>query len=190
MFQTREPERSANWLLQRFTHVMVWCHPEFAHSLSIRFRGDMLKGDHVYFDRVKSQVERWKETGGSLITWSREDPPYKVFGRFDAIVIQECPTRATSLHTIIKNVDRVCVIYNRPNWDKFEEAIRVRRAYSPGKMVRRMDELRFMQQLVGGLPVFSRENLDRIPRAPEAESQLLSAPESPEAEARSPDTTY
>ena len=172
LYRTTRPEIAVNWLVKHFERVLVQQHPEFNDRLRIRFRADMVKGADVYFDRVPSQLIRWQERGGVLITGLRADPVKKVFGKHDAIVWSECPTRLKLLYRDLKDVTTVGVIRQRPDvlWKGYEEAIRTRRPdYPITKQLQRIKLLYQMRAFVDALPGFSPVGLARLLRALEGE---------------------
>lgn len=187
LYRTTQPERAVNALVKRLERVLVQQHPEFNDRLRIRFRADLVKGADVYFDWVPSQLLRWQQRGGVLITGSHN----KEFGPHEAIVWSECPTRTPLLLRGIKYTTTVGVIRQRPDvlWKGYEEAIRTRRThYSITKQLQRIVRLYEMRAFVDQLPSFSPQGLARLLRARQAESPPSAALESHAGAAHSPHT--
>ncbi len=176
LFRTTEPELACNALVKRCARVIVQQHTDFNDNMRIRFRADMVKGANVYFDRVPSQLKSWQERGGVLLTNTRNDPKYRVFGPHDALVLAECVTRMSLLERAFTGTQTVGVIRERVNWESYETAIRTKRAYPPQKIERRVKMLYETRDFVNALPEFSPRALARILRAQES-SRLSSVPE-------------
>lgn len=192
LFQTTEPERAVNVLVRHFERVLVQQHPEFHDSMRIRFRADLVKGADVYFDRTPSQLLRWQQRGGVLITGSRPDPVRKIFGPHDAIVFSECPTRTALMIRYLIDTTTVGVIRQRPDilWTRYEEAIRTRRTHYPiTKQLQRIVRLYEMRAFVDGLPKFSPQALARLLYARREASPPSVVPVSHVGAEHSPHTT-
>lgn len=179
------PEAAANLLLRQFRHVLVQAH--YDNTVRIRFRADMVTDRRVYFGKVASQIKRWQEKGGCLISWRRVD---NMEGEHDAILFAECPKSLDAIHMATRRTRHLAVVWLPPTWRLHEETIAKRhKDKHPGKYVRQVRKLDLLRGILERAPLLSRDFLDRRFAPPAlAASRPSGAPASREAAAPAPDT--
>jgi hypothetical protein len=177
-------ESAANLLLRNFRHVLI--RAAYDNYTRIRFRADDVEDPRVYFGKanVPSQIKKWRETGGALITWRNTN----LEGPHDAILFVECPKTMSAIRGATRNTAHVGVIYIPPSWRLHDETLAYRHRDRPVKLARaqrRMEEVKALELL----PELTPASLRRTLRAQGVASQSSSSPESPEAAGRSAGTT-
>lgn len=185
LYRTSSSEAAVNTLLRHFRHVRVDCaYMNVVRGLDkrVRFKPDKIMDQRVYFAKVPSQVERWREHGGALICWTwRNDL------ECDAMLWAEAPKRMEALHPATGVVRSVGVIYEPPSWNAYEEIITARHGAHPAKMRRQLRSLEIVQYYVAGLPILTSPAMVRL-CARSAPTQPSCAHGSLEAAEHSPDT--
>lgn len=152
----------------------------------IRFRADMVRDERVFFGKVPSQIRKWRERGGCLVSWRRIDGKE---GENDAILFAECPKSMDSLHSSIGFTAHLAVIYAPPTWRAHDATIAERFKDRPNKMLKATRRLDIMKAVVAEAPELTLDYLTRrFSRL--APSQPSPAPESPEGAARPSDIAH
>lgn len=183
--RTSKPESAATLLAQTFRHVLVQMHHD--NHTRIRFRADLVRDERVFFGKVASQIVRWREQGGVLISWRRVDGKE---GAHDALLFAESPKSLEDIYKRSLLTRSLVVVYTPPTWRPHEETIAARtQEQHPSRGVRRLKNFRILTDTLADKPILSRPYLSRLLRAPQASSRPLFAPGSREAGARSADTT-
>lgn len=183
VYRCRRPETAANQLLRYFQRVLVQAH--YDNDIRVRFRADFVKDDRVYFAKVESQIKRWQERGGCLISWRRVDGHE---GEHEAIVFSECPKSLEAVYSATRFTAKVAVIYQPPTWRPHEETIARRHVEHPSKQRRALRRLAMLRDFMTAYPFLSLQRLDRQYARLEP-FQRSGARASPEGGARSPGTT-
>ncbi len=174
-------ESAANLLLRHFRHVLI--RAAYDNYTRIRFRADDVEDERVYFAKVESQIKKWRDNGGALITWKNTNQE----GPHDAILFVECPKTMWAIHRATRNTAHVGVIYIPPSWRLHDETLAYRHRSRPVKLARaqrRMEQVKALELL----PEITAASLRRTLRA-QGLSQSSCAPESPAGAERSAGTT-
>lgn len=182
MYRCRRPETAVNRLLRYFPRVLVQAH--YDNDIRVRFRADLVKDDRVFFAKVDSQIKRWQERGGCLVSWRRVDGRE---GEHEAIVFSECPKSLESVYTATRFTKTLAVLYQPPTWRPHEETLRRRHGEHQSKQARALRRLAMLRDFMTAYPFLTVARLDRQYARLEP-SPRSGAPASLEAEARSPDT--
>lgn len=183
--RTHRPEAAATLLLRYFRTVLVQAH--YDNYTPIRFRADLVKDDRVFFGKTASQIKRWHERGGCLVSWRRVDGKE---GENDALLFAECPKSFEGVYAATGFTAQLAVIYVPPTWRPHEATIAQRHKDAhPAKHLRQVKRLKILRDQLPSMPLLTQEFLDlRFSRL--APLPPKSAPESPEAAARSADTIH
>lgn len=179
---TTRPEHASNLLAERFRTVLVQAH--YDNYTRIRFRADLVRDPRVFFGKVRSQIVKWHEQGGVLISWRRCDERE---GEHDAILFAECPKSLDMLYRSCANTRSVAVVYTPPTWRPHEETIALRHAEKPEKALRQLKRVRMLRDVLADKPTLSRARLSRLLPALPGTTQSSSSPGSPAGAGRSPD---
>ena len=181
-FRTSTMEWAANLLVKHYRHVVI--RQAFVNRTRIRFRADWLTDERVFFNKVPSQWESWKEQGGALISYKfyAETHPH------EALLFVEAPKFMWMMRNAIAATKEVVVIYEPPTWKAHEEQIRLKYSTKPSRERRHLRDLESMKLFVQQLPELTAQRLETvIRRARQAGSRLSSAPALSGVGARLPD---
>jgi len=173
--RTHRPESAVNLLLKYHRLVLVQAH--YDNYVRVRFRPDRVRDERVYFGKVPSQIKKWRERGGCLVSWRRVDAKE---GAHDALVFAECPKSLEQVYAAAALTRSLAVIYMPTSWRQHEATIAKRHKDAhPSKYVRQIKRLTILRDMLETMPMLTRDYLDR--RFSRAPSRMLSAPASPEA---------
>lgn len=179
VYKTFHVEGAVNLLIKHVRHVQVNCiYQNFVpgRDMRVRFRADLIRDERVFFGKVSSQIDRWKERGGVLICWTWN---YAISP--DAVVYAECPTRMVQLWRSI-NAKSLAVVYRPRSWNPHETILRLRHQEKYEKQRRLLSELGAIKDYVEERRELTAENLrSLLARQERSRSSSLSAPESPAA---------
>lgn len=175
-------ESAANLLVQFFPRVLIQAH--YDNYTRVRFRPDALRDERVFFGKVPSQIKRWHERGGCLVSWRRVDA---MEGAHDAIVFAECPKSMDALYVATRLTSCLCVVWEPPTWRLHEETIAKRhREAHPSRYARQVRKLAIIRGVIEAAPTLTRDYLER--RYARGSSRALPAP-APPADAATPSDT-
>lgn len=171
---TRKPEAAVNLMLKYFRHVLIASH--YDNNLKIRFRPDLIRDDRVFFGKVPSQIKRWREQGGCLVSWRRVDA---LEGEHDAILFTECPKSLDAVSRGMALTASLAVIYLPPTWKAHEDTINARQKDAPEKRIRHLNRLKLLSSVLEDTPVLTRTFLEKrfSPLAPSRSSPVPAQPE-------------
>lgn len=156
LVRTYRPERAVNLLLKRFRCVLVQAH--YDNYTRIRFQADRVRDERVFFGKVPSQVKRWHERGGCLVSWRRVDGQE---GENDAIVFAECPRSLEGIYASIGLTRHLAVVTMPPTWRIHEGTVAQRYQDSPNKLAKHTRRLTILRDMLSATPLLTRDFLDR-----------------------------
>jgi hypothetical protein len=163
-------EWSANLLIKHYRHVVI--RQAFMNKTRIRFRADFVVDERLFFNKVPSQWEKWKNQGGGLISYKFPPEPFP----HEAILFVECPKFIWMMRRAIVNTKDIVVLYEPPTWKPHEEQIARACAGRPQKVLRRhLLNLSDMQLFIGQLPEFTAQRLGALKARSRLEAARLSS---------------